>query len=236
MAIRTIISTKKDGNMALKFAINKDSLENKRKFFERNNIKCENTVALNVESSDIIIELTEEDLKNNNEIFKISRKADCIIARQKNILLYLAFGDCIPFVIYDSKQEILGFAHLGWQSIVLNLHTKIIDQFINKYNSNINDLEIILGPSAKKDMYILNNPMQLNMDDWKLYLNKVEDDNYQVDLNGYVVDGIKKYGITNISISDIDTITNGEYFSHHRSAYINPNEKEGRFIFGVEMI
>ena len=63
MAIRTIISTKKDGNMALKFAINKDSLENKRKFFERNNIKCENTVALNVESSDIIIELTEEDLK-----------------------------------------------------------------------------------------------------------------------------------------------------------------------------
>lgn len=235
MAIKTLISTEKDGNMALVYATNGDSLENKRRFFEKHNIKCENTIALNVKSSDIIIELIEADLKNNNEMFKISKDADCVITKCKDIFLYLAFGDCIPLVVYDSKQEILGFAHLGWKSINLDLHKKVISQFITKYNSNINDLEVILGPSAKKDLYIKINPIQKNKKNWQPYITNVGNDRYQIDLNGYVYDDIKEMGVTEISVSDIDTITNKDYFSHHRSTYIDPTEREGRFIFGVKM-
>jgi copper oxidase (laccase) domain-containing protein len=141
-------------------------------------------------------------------------------------------------VIYDKKQQILAFSHLGWQSIELNLHKKLVNKLINDYNSKIEDLIIHIGPSIKADSYILESPSQLKFEEWKPYLLNTKDNYYRIDLNGYLLSGLLEMGIKDnqISNSTIDTAKNMEYFSHYRCTYIDKNEEEGRFVCGTGMI
>ncbi len=118
----------------------------------------------------------------------------------------------------------------------MKLHSKIVNTFLSKYNSKIEDLYVELGPSIKKESYILKNPSQLRFNEWEPYLNNIGNDNYEIDLNGFVIDDLKKLGIKNIKNSPIDTGSDENYFSHYRCTYINKTEKEGRFICGAQII
>ncbi|MDD4036299.1 MAG: polyphenol oxidase family protein [Bacilli bacterium] len=163
---------------------------------------------------------------------------DAVIIRESNIFVYLCFADCIPFTLYDKKQKIMAFAHLGWQIIELKLQTKLLKIFLNEYKSNIEDLIIYLGPSIKYKSYILENPLQLKYDDWKPFLHKLSGDKYQIDLNGYIINCLKHEGLKEeqINIDKVDTAKNNNFFSHYRCVYINKEGEEGRFIYGAGMI
>jgi len=223
MAYRVNYSTVKDGNMSLKYGAYDEVLKNKKKFFDENNIK--KTVSINVLYSDKI------NFLNNSCPQEID--TDCLITNQKNIFLYLCFGDCIPMVVYDKTKEIISLTHLGWQSISLNLHQKVIQYYIDKFNSNLDDLEVVLGPSIKKDSYILKKPNQLQINGWERYLEKLDNDYYKIDLNKFVCDSLLKMNIKQIINSEIDTAQDLNLFSHYRYNYMDKNIPEGRFIFGV---
>lgn len=223
MAYRVICSTVKDGNMSFKYGDHSDVLKNRKKFFDANNIN--KTANIKVLYGDEITFL------NNNlpsEVF-----TDCLVADQKNVFLYLCFGDCIPMVVYDKKQNVISLAHLGWQSISMNLHQKVVLYYIDKFKSNLEDLEIVLGPSIKKDSYILKNPNQLQLPEWENYLEEVDNDFYKIDLNRFVYDSLLKMNIKHIINSEIDTAKDLNFFSHYRYNYSNRDVPEGRFIFGV---
>lgn len=224
MKYRVIYSTVKDGNMSFKYGENDEVLKNKNKFFDTNNIK--NKVNINVLYSDKITFL------NNNKISS-DVYTDCLITNQENIFLYLCFGDCIPMILYDRKQNIISLTHLGWQSISLNLHKKVVQYYIEKLESKLEDIEVILGPSIKKDSYILKKPKQLQMKEWGNYLQKVNNDYYKIDLNKFVYDSLLEMSIKHIINSEIDTAKDSNFFSHYRYTYIDKNIPEGRFIFGV---
>ena len=222
-------STKEDGNMSKKYSkdIN-NTINNKKKFFQKE--KITNSIILLTTNKDIIVEID-----NNYDLTK-DINADAAITKNKTLFLYINFADCVPLVIYDKKQNIMAFAHLGWKSTVLDLHKKVINLFLNKYNSNPKDLIAYLGPSIKKETYIVKSTHQIVSDNLiKDYVKNTKDDLYSIDLQGYIIDGIKELGITEIINSDIDTGSNENMFSHHRCTKVDSNELEGRFICGVMM-
>jgi len=223
MECKILCSKVNDGNMSFKYGDKNDVLKNKTNFFDQNNIKNSILMKINYSDKIQIVENIEE-----NEIF-----SDCLITKIPNLFLYINFADCIPMILFDNVQNILAIVHLGWQSIELNLHTKVIQHFIDNFNSKKENLIVTLGPSIKKDSYILKNPSQLKFECWNNYLENIGNDYYKIDLNKYVVDSIIKTGVENIINSNIDTATNKNYFSHYRTVYIDKNEKEGRFIFGA---
>ena len=161
-------------------------------------------------------------------------EADAIVSKYPNVFIYLSFADCIPFTIYDQKQNIFAFAHLGWRSTYLNLHQKLFQLFIEVYHSNAEDLIIHIGPCIKKESYLLENPCQKDELAWKSYVNLVREDLYSIDLRGYVIDFFKGQKVKQIHVSDIDTGSNLNYFSHYRSTYTD--ELEGRFFYSVGML
>lgn len=221
---RIINSTVEDGNMSSKFGYHSEVAENRKNFFEKNNIKT--SVSLKPLNTSKITVLSK--IENDSDI-----EADCLITNKPDVLLYLGFGDCIPMVVYDRRQKIISLTHLGWESIVQNLQKEVINYYIKNFKSNISDLEVVLGPSIKKDSNIQKNPSQLQMPEWKNYIQDIGEDNYKVDLNKFVCDSLKSININNIINSDIDTASNPNYFSHHRYLYIDRSIPEGRFIYGV---
>jgi len=225
MVYEIISSSVKDGNMSFNYGEYEEVLNNKKRFFEKNSIK--NSTKINLVNKDKIFFL------DDNSVKELS--TDCLITDIKDKFLYLCLGDCIPMVVYDKKQKIISLTHLGWKSICLNLHQKVIHYYIVNLKSDIKNLEIILGPSIKKDSYIIKNPNQLNDKNWKNYLTLVKDEYYKIDINSYVYDGLKRMNIENIINSSIDTVKNKNYFSHYRFTYVDKEIPEGRFIYGVRI-
>lgn len=225
-------STIKDGNMSLSYGEKEEVINNRKKFFKDVKIPYENTLVLKALNKNKIFDLDKAFLENNGDLSKVILETDGVITKEKGIFFYLNFGDCIPLVIYDKKQEIMAFCHLGWKSVEMKLHIKAVEHLIKNYNSKIEDLLVELGPSIKKDSYIMENPSQLNISEWKEFIEKVEDNNYKVDLDGYVVHTLKEMGLSNIKVSEIDTFINEKYFSNYREHRYNLKDK-GRFISGA---
>ena len=234
MKLKVINSSKKDGNMSPRFKDKEDVLSNKKEFFNKNDIDINKSLKIKVTYSDNIF-ILDKDFIKDNDLSNINIDTDCIITKEPNIFLYLYFADCIPLIIYDNKNNVLAFAHMGWQSIELDLHKKIIQVLKEKYKTNPTDIKVVLGPSIKKESYVLKNPSQLKLERWHPFLKEVKKDYYEIDLSGYLVDSLNKEDIVNIEVSPIDTAKDNNYFSHYRCVYINKDEKEGRFIVGAMM-
>ena len=224
-------STKKDGNTSLSYGTKDEVLNNRRNFFKKHNIDIKNTLVLRTLNENKIVEITKEFRDSNKDLSKIILEADGIVTKEKNIFFYLNFGDCIALSIYDKRKDVLMLCHLGWHSVKNNLHIIAINYLKEKYNSNVEDLIVELGPSIKKDSYIMESPIQLGDDAWIKYIEKIDDKNYKVDLNSYVVDGLKNIGIKDIKVSEIDTYSNSNYYSNYEENKFNLDK--GRFIVGA---
>lgn len=227
-----IHSQKKDGNMSKKYGGDADL--NRRTFFSKMDLELERFLLMQPDNRDEVVELKEEIIKEKNLYYKMI-KADAIVSKYPNIYLYLSFGDCIPFTIYDEKQHIFAFAHLGWRSTHLNLHQKLFLIFIKRYHSKIEDLMIHIGPCIKKESYLHQRPKQLEEKVWEPYVTQVKDDIYAIDLCSYVTDFFKKQGIkeAQIHVFPVDTGSDKLYFSNYRTNH--GNEQPGRFLYGVGM-
>lgn len=225
-----IHSNKEDGNMAKKYGEEADT--NRKNFVAKMGLDIERFLFMQPNNSDVIVELKEDVSSEENLYYKLI-EADAIVSKYPNVFIYLSFADCIPFTIYDQKQNIFAFAHLGWRSTYLNLHQKLFHLFIETYHSNKEDLMIHIGPCIKKESYLLPTPGQKDELAWKPYISYVREDLYSVDLRGYVIDFFKEQKIAKIHVSNIDTGSDFNYFSHYRSTHTG--ELEGRFFYSVGM-
>ena len=71
-------------------------------------VKLENLVLMHQTHSNKVIEIKKINYKK-----KIN--ADAMITRMKGISLGVLTADCVPIILYDSKNEIVGCIHAGWK-------------------------------------------------------------------------------------------------------------------------
>lgn len=218
----------KDGNMSGRFGDEAIVKQNIDSFFGKLNIRKQDTLRLHLTNDNHLTDL-ERKLKCD------SIKTDAIVTKLTDYYFYLGFADCIPMVAYDDKNNILGFAHLGWKNICGRLQKKVLDLMVNKYNSNIDNIKVFFGPSILKESYAFPQPAQLEMPEWEKYIFK-KDDLYHIDLQKYIIDDLISLGVkeSNICENTINTATDKRFYSHFRSQH-NMEEMEGRFIFGTSI-
>lgn len=224
-------SFKKDGNMSKKFGDNADF--NRQKFIRNQGLDLKRFLFMQPNNEDQVVELKEQ-IVNCEDLYYKMIETDAIICKVPNVYLYLNFADCIPFILYDKKQHIFAFAHLGWKSTFLDLHKKLFHIFIEQYHSKIEDLWVYMGPCIKKESYLLFNPIQKTSPAWDEFVVPMENNLYGIDLSGYVRDFFLKKNLLNsqIVINPIDTGKDQNIFSHYRATH-HLEEENGRFFFCV---
>lgn len=153
----------------------------------------------------------------NDSYFEV----DGFVTKRKDVLIATFYADCLPIFIYDRKQEIIGLCHSGWVGTHKGIGSKMLDIFINKYNSNKDDLIIVLGIGighccyeVSEDFYykfssisndeLMNNSFYRNKN--KLYFNN-EDYNYYK---------FKQLGIESVFKSNKCTYCSGNFHSFRR--------------------
>ena len=89
------------------------------------------------------------EIKKNN--YKKKVKADAMITKMKGIALGVVTADCVPIILYDVKNQIIGCIHAGWRGALSDIIKNTINK-IKKLNPN-NKIYACVGPCIGQKSY-----------------------------------------------------------------------------------
>ncbi len=73
---------------------------------------------------------------------------DGMITNVRNICLCTLVADCVPILLYDPVQEVIGSLHAGWKGTLRKIVPEAISSMIRHYGSKADDIYAALGPSS----------------------------------------------------------------------------------------
>jgi len=174
------------------------------------------------------------EIKKNN--YKKKVFADAMITKMKGFSLGVVTADCVPIVLYDLKNEIVGCIHAGWKGALLGVIKNTISK-IKKISSD-NKIYASVGPCIGKKSY------EVDKNFYKMFLAKSEKNKIYFsnknktkklfNLRKFVTDKLVKAKIK-VDQVDRDTFTEkGNFFSYRRSCKLNQKDY-GRCISAICM-
>ena len=169
----------------------------------------------------------DDSYMDDRDYFKKNIETDILIISEKykNIVVGNQMADCPIVIVEDRKKGVSALSHCGATYINRELPIQTVQALIKEYNSNLEDLYVYIGSCAKKENYIYDQypNWATNKAVWENNIVK-KSDGYHIDMNSAIENQLKRMGIKNILSSDIDTITNDNYYSHR--AFMLGNEKK----------
>lgn len=137
------------------------------------------------------------------------KETDGLITDKEDIALMVKFADCTPIVMFDPKKKILSAVHSGWRGTVQRISHEAIDQMVNDFGSNLEDILVYVGPSIDIDNY------EVGPEVYEAFEGFSERDSffqehgekYQLSMTGANVSILKEAGIKeeNIEVSEEST-------------------------------
>lgn len=79
--------------------------------------------------------------------------ADAVVTKRRGLLIGVQVADCVPILMYDREQSIVGAVHAGWRGTAAGLTKKVIALMITHFQSKPGDILIALGPSIRWSCY-----------------------------------------------------------------------------------
>ena len=174
------------------------------------------------------------EIKKNN--YKKKVNADAMITKMKGFALGVVTADCVPIVLYDAKNEIIGCIHAGWKGAFSGVIKNTISK-IKKMSSG-NKIYASIGPCIGKKSY------EVDKNFYKIFLAKSKNNKIYFlnknktkklfNLRKFVTDRLIK---ANIKVDQVDRDTFTEksnFFSYRRSCKLKQKDY-GRCISSICM-
>ena len=169
--------------------------------------------------------------------YKNKINSDAMITKVKGLLLGVVTADCVPVILYDSRNEIVGCIHAGWKGAFSGVIKNTINK-IKKINSK-NKIFASIGPCIGKKSY------EVDFNFYKKFLDKSKKNKkYFVkknkskklfNLRKFVADKLIELRV-NVDHVNHDTFTDKtNFFSYRRSCKLKQNDY-GRCISVVRLI
>jgi len=227
-------STKADGNMANSILGKVQDFSvvvpNRKRFLTKLDVSVDETVCMWVVHKDEVViadkKWSGRSILDSNYAIKV----DAILTDKKNLYLFLLIADCLPVIFFDPVKEVVGLVHVGWKGVDLEIAAKATRRLENDYNTNPKDVIVGLGPAARKDSFIKENPSQVDDSEWQPFIDQLDANHYKVDFVGLCKKQIIDSGVLEKNIIDcyIDTVHDNRFFSHVREREL-PLNHQGRF-------
>ena len=154
---------------------------------------------------------------------------DAVITDKPGLCIAVKTADCIPVLLFDQRQHRIAAIHAGWRGTV----GRIVEKTLLQLQSRAEDISAIIGPGISLESFEVGDevyeqflqagfPMQRLAKRYaKWHINLKDANRWLLESNG----------ITNIQVSDIDTLTTPDFYSARRDT-INT----GRNINGIMIV
>ncbi len=225
-------STIQDGNMSYPLGVAEQVLQARTRFFESQAIPPARMVTFFTEHRDDITKM--DSFPSHLNAMKGERLAvtDAIITRIPQSGVFLTFADCVPLIIYDARQHMMAFAHIGWRSMAMGFTGKLLRTLLVDEGSDVADLHVQVGPCIKKESYLFENPVQATQPIWQPYLVPQPDGRLGIDLVGFCLGECGAIGVKaeQIKVEPMDTCADDRQFSHYAATEGGRPGKQGRLV------
>ena len=182
---------------------------------------------------------------HSNKVIVINKKnknfkkfnSDALITKMKGIVLGVVTADCVPIILYDIKNQIIGCIHAGWRGASSGIIENTIKQF-RRLNPK-NRIFAGVGPCIGKKSY------EVDINFYKkfiskskkntVYFSKKNSEKKLFDLRKYINDKLIKL---NVKVDHVKRDTFREkrsFFSYRRSQKLQEKDY-GRCITVISLV
>jgi YfiH family protein len=195
-------------------------------------IQSEDLFTMNQTHSSNVVVIND----SNKHIKKVN--TDALVTNQKNIAISVLTADCVPILIYDEVNQIIGSIHAGWRGAINGIIENTLNE-IFKIGKN-GKINIAIGPCIGMNNYEVGKEfyaefIQESKNNDKFFLT-TKKNKFLFNLRKYVNSKFEKLELNCIENIDFDTFSENEnFFSFRRSKKIGEKDY-GRCISVISLI
>ena len=193
---------------------------------------AENLLTMNQTHSNKVVVINS----SNKHIQRVS--ADALITNQKNIAISVLTADCVPILIYDETNHIIGSVHAGWKGAAGGIIENTINEITKiSHNAKIN---VAIGPCIGVNNFEVGQEFYAKFvrDTQKNehFFLPSKKNKFLFDLRKYINSKFEKPEIKHIDNIDFDTFSANENFFSFRRSKKAGEEDYGRCISVISLI
>jgi polyphenol oxidase len=164
--------------------------------------------------------------------------ADGQVTNQKNIALAVQTADCVPILLADEEQGIIGSLHSGWRGARSDI---IAEGILKMKDLGAQKITALIGPCIHQDCYEVDNEFykdfieETNSNE-QYFIPGEKESHYMFDLPGYVKDKLKKAQVHQILDINHNTYVDEENFFSYRRSTHNPDSKQGSLLSVIMLV
>ena len=172
----------------------------------------------------------------NEKNYKKKINADAIITKMKSTALGVVTADCVPVILYDARNEVIGCIHAGWRGAFSGIIKNTISK-IKKINSN-NNIYASVGPCIGKksyevDLVFFEKFIKKSFKNKKYFSSKNSHKRF-FDLRKFVTDKLLDYKVKIDQVNHDTFMEKSNFFSYRRSCKLKQKDY-GRCISSICM-
>ncbi len=84
---------------------------------------------------------------------------DGVVTAGRGIAVGIKTADCVPLLLADPEQGVVGAIHAGWRGTTLGIAAKAVDVFIRSFSSVPEDIRVAIGPAIGRCCYEVDAPV-----------------------------------------------------------------------------
>ena len=207
----------------------KNILKNLNYVSKKMKIKKGKLILMHQTHSNKVIEIKKNNLKR-----KI--KSDAMITRLRGFALGVLTADCVPILLFDSKNNIIGCIHAGWRGAFSDIIKKTILKI--KSISPNNKIYACVGPCIGKENYEVDTRFFKKFikksKKNKKYFYKKNDFKFLFNLRKFVADKLLEQNIKADHLNRDTFDESNNFFSYRRSTIMSQKDY-GRCISTIKM-
>ncbi len=191
-------------------------LENRRRIAEK--LGAGNLLTLHqVHSADVITVAHTWDMRQRPQ-------ADAMVTNRPGIALGILTADCVPILLADSRNAVIGAAHSGWKGAFQGIARRTVDAML-ELGAERGSISAAIGPAIAQRSYEVDSAFRQRLVEQSggnacYFAALPVQQRWLFDLKGFVRDSLEDYGVTNINVLENDTyIEEDAFFSYRRATH-----------------
>ncbi|WP_027634130.1 peptidoglycan editing factor PgeF [Clostridium hydrogeniformans] len=191
----------------------KENIEEISKYYGLKDIKTLSQI-----HSSIVLDIKEE-----------GKEGDGLITNEKYMGIGILTADCVPLLLYDEKNKIIGAVHSGWKGTLDHISLEAVDKMIEVYNCNPNDIKAVIGPHNRECCYEFGEELIEKFLGDKIFKKGKVKENRNLNVESCIIQDLKYKGLKeeNIKSLELCTYCNKELKFH---SYRKNREDSGRLL------
>lgn len=163
-------------------------------------------------------------------------ETDAMVTDVPEICLMVMTADCVPLLLFEPYQKVIGVVHAGWRGTVGEIAGKTVEKMVGTYGCRPSDIRVGIGPSIGKCCFEVGEEVA---EEFKLHFGDLveggeQPGKYKVDLWEANIRSLTERGVLleNIEKAEICTACHPhDFFSYRKSG-----GKPYRFASGIMLL